>query len=80
MTKYNFPLTLLWPADLPVAVIGEQWSRDESGQIRAVYNDAGELAWPINLTVWIKEWNTERETGQLPLLNLQQSYSYREGL
>lgn len=82
MANLTFPLTILWPADLPVAVIGQQWSRDESDEIRAVYNDADELAWSVNLTAWIKEWHAERETesGQLSLFGRQQVHSYREGL
>lgn len=51
----KFPLAILWPATAIVAVIGEQWTRDRSGQIRAIYNDVDKLRLAIQTTQWLNE-------------------------
>lgn len=51
----SFPLTILWPADLPVAVIAGRWRRLEDGMIEATYNSQEELRLALELTRLAKE-------------------------
>ena len=52
-------VTIHWPAEAPIAVIGGQWRRLENGWIEAIYYDKEELEICIRLSQWLKEWEEE---------------------
>ena len=68
----TFPLTILWPASAPVAVLGDQWTRRPGGLIEAVYQDAEELRLALTITQWIREPKPTRQ--QASLLPIRESY------
>ncbi len=57
--KRQFPVTMHWPADAQIAVIGGQWRRLNNGEIEATYNDIEELRFCITVSQWLKEWESE---------------------
>jgi len=61
----TFPLTILWPASAPVAVLGDQWTRRPGGLIEAVYQDADELRLALTITQWIREPKPTRQQSTL---------------
>lgn len=68
----TFPLTILWPASAPVAVLGDQWTRRAEGLIEAVYQDADELRLALTITQWIREQKPTRQ--QAALLPVRENY------
>jgi len=64
-TPITWPLTILWPPSVPIAVPGELWTRRPDGFLEAVYLDKDELALSLQITQWIREPGPQREQSAL---------------
>lgn len=60
----TFPLTILWPAAAPVAIVGD-WTRRPDGRIEAVYQDSDDLRLALTITQWIREPKPTRQQAAL---------------
>lgn len=57
----RFPITIIWPADAPLAAIVGQWHRLEDGRIETIFYDKEELRTCIDLIQMIRERDLPRE-------------------
>jgi len=74
--RARWPQTIIWPSGAKVAV-GEQWSRDDRGEIIAIYHDREELELCLTLTQWIREWDQPLTQAEL-FAQQRHNYAYED--
>jgi hypothetical protein len=61
----TWPITITWPADTPVAAVGNRWERLPDGSVQATYHDIDELRWCIELMQIAREVEEVRSREQV---------------